>query len=83
MQRYYELLRKRVLSLNLSYLQFFEVAHQAIFGRVGSLNDDYAQFLQYAIIPKYVEAYLDRLQMEEHQDSYLQPDGQVRPKETS
>lgn len=73
------MLRRRVLALNLSYLQFFEVAHQAIFGRVGSLNDDYAQFLQHAVVPKYVEAYLDRLAMEEHKDSYLQPDGQVRP----
>jgi hypothetical protein len=66
MQRYYEMLRRRVLTLNLSYLQFFEVAHQAIFGRVGSLNDDYCQFLQHAVVPKYVEAYLDRLAMEEN-----------------
>ena len=59
-QRYNLILTRRVEELNISYLQYFEVAHQAIFGRVGSLNDDYAQFLTHAIVPKYVQTFLDK-----------------------
>lgn len=69
-QRYLEFLRRRVLDLNISFLQFFEVAHQWRFGRVGALNDDYCQFLQHAVIPRYVEAYLDHLKEKDDEENF-------------
>lgn len=76
-QRYYELLRRKVLELNISHLKFFEISYQWRFDKVGDLSTDYCEFLQHAVVPMYAQAYLDYLFG--FKDSYVQPDGQVRP----
>lgn len=60
-QRYYALLRRKVEELHITYLQFFETAHLWRFQRQSAVATDYCEFLQNAVVAKYVQEFLDHL----------------------
>lgn len=58
-------LTAKVRELNLSYLQFMEIAHYWKFGRDVIPQGDYTQFLLHGILPKYVVEFLKDIQEKE------------------
>lgn len=59
--RYHELLRQKLDELRLDVYTFFRLAHIYSFGTDPDISTDVAQFSLHAIIPRYVEKYLDTL----------------------
>lgn len=59
--------RAKLEQLNMSYHQFFETAYQWRFNppQMPSLNDDAAQFLLHAVLPRYCVEFLKHLQEKE------------------
>lgn len=49
-------------ALNLTYIEFFETAYQRKFGKLVSLEADYAEYLLLGRLPIYVTDYLKELQ---------------------
>lgn len=66
MQRYCELLRRKLDELRMDVHTFFRVSHVWCFGTDPDLNDDVAQFRLHSVIPRYVVRYLDNLYQGEH-----------------
>jgi len=50
--------------LKVDELTFFRIAHVWSFGTDPDLHDDVAQYKLHAVIPKYVEKYVQNLQQE-------------------
>lgn len=61
MQRYCEMLRRKLEELNTDVHMFFRIAHCYRFGTTPDLHDDVCQYKLHAIVPIYVREYLDML----------------------
>jgi len=61
MIRYHELLRQKLDELRVDVYTFFRLAHIYSFGTDPDMSTEVAQYTMYAIIPKYVERYLDTM----------------------
>lgn len=59
--RYHELLRQKLDELRVDIYTFFRLAHIYCFGTDPDISTEVAQYTMHAIIPKYVEKYLDTL----------------------
>lgn len=59
--RYHELLRQKLDELRVDVYTFFRLAHIYCFGTDPDISTEVAQYTMHAIIPKYVEKYLDTL----------------------
>lgn len=57
----------KLAELQVSYLQFFEMAHMWRFNRAVLPQDDYIRFLTKGIIPKYAVEFLNDMQQKEAQ----------------
>ena len=62
MIRYHELLKRKLEELKVDELTFFRIAHVWAFGTDPDLHNEVAQYKLNAIIPKYVERYVQSLQ---------------------
>jgi hypothetical protein len=62
MMRYNKLLLDAIHRLNVTVEQFFRMAHLWKFGRDPSLIADVTEYLQHAIVPKYVAEYIDHIE---------------------
>ena len=61
MIRYQELLKRKLDELRTDVHTFFRLAHIYRFGTDPDLSNEVAQYQLHAVIPRYVEAYLDTL----------------------
>lgn len=61
MQRYCEMLRRKLEELRTDVHTFFRIAYCYKFGCTPDLNDDVSQFKMHMIVPIYVREYLDML----------------------
>lgn len=57
--------RAKLEQLGLTYHEFFETAYHWRFGKLVTIDSDYAQFLLHSVLPKYVIEYLKHLQESE------------------
>jgi hypothetical protein len=60
-QRYHELLHRKLTELRTDVYTFFRLAHVWSFGTDPDLSNEVAQYRMHAVIPKYVCTYLDSL----------------------
>jgi hypothetical protein len=59
--RYHELLRQKLDELRVDIYTFFRMAHIYCFGTDPDISTEVAQYTMHAIIPKYVQTYLNHI----------------------